>query len=421
MNDDTVYRFEYAVPDRLADFHAEDFVKGCQEYADRIIGKRKKVALSASGGVDSNAAAYILKDVLGDRLHLFFVADGLRRAINGRPESEFTAKIFSGFPNFEVLDTASGTLPWFEGIVDGTLKRDIFRRLYTVASIRHMAGLGADFIADGTIAPDIAMTEQGRQTQHNLKLDYQLPKLEPLAPLYKPHVRQAAIQAGLPREFAMRIPCPGPAQLLRVGGEFSREKLGIAQGATDIVEQGIEKYCSEQWSDPFHYDDATGVRDPFQYLATCLDPGMKVDRVLTDMVKAITGAQIRCSTMDTQGMWIDMSLPKQEKKLYAPIVWIDGPEYDGHELLELYDNTRKETLEKGLNVPRMLYRVFDTGKGGHPVSIKAVTSTDVKIAEPFDIDYGTLEKMGERICNETGAARVGYDISRRPPATIEMF
>jgi len=37
------------------------------------------------------------------------------------------------------------------------------------------------------------------------------------------------------------------------------------------------------------------------------------------------------------------------------------------------------------------------------------------------MDYEAFEGMGKQIHEETGAARVGYDISRRPPATTEMF
>ncbi|OLS30577.1 MAG: GMP synthase [glutamine-hydrolyzing] subunit B, partial [Candidatus Heimdallarchaeota archaeon AB_125] len=146
----------------------------------------------------------------------------------------------SYFSNFRVLGTEGVVVPRFTGIIDGGVKREIFRKLYVLTSNKYLAQINTDWIADGTIAPDIVMTDEKRQMQHNIDLPYCAGKLEPLASLYKPHVRRVARHIGLPEEFAMRIPCPGPAQLLRVGGEFNENKLRIAQMATDVVEQMVE-------------------------------------------------------------------------------------------------------------------------------------------------------------------------------------
>ena len=55
MADLTVYRHDYAMPEELADFDVADYVEGALAWIDGVVGPADKVALSASGGVDSTA------------------------------------------------------------------------------------------------------------------------------------------------------------------------------------------------------------------------------------------------------------------------------------------------------------------------------------------------------------------------------
>ena len=57
---------------------------------------------------------------------------------------------------------------------------------------------------------------------------------------------------------------------------------------------------------------------------------------------------------------------------------------------------------------------------GHPVIIRAVTSEDAMTADWARIPYDVLETMSSRIINEVaGVNRVAYDITSKPPGTIE--
>ncbi|HEX9259685.1 MAG TPA: glutamine-hydrolyzing GMP synthase [Acidimicrobiales bacterium] len=56
----------------------------------------------------------------------------------------------------------------------------------------------------------------------------------------------------------------------------------------------------------------------------------------------------------------------------------------------------------------------------HPVIIRAVTSDDAMTADWARLPYDLLEKMANRIINEVrGINRVAYDITSKPPGTIE--
>jgi GMP synthase (glutamine-hydrolysing) len=56
----------------------------------------------------------------------------------------------------------------------------------------------------------------------------------------------------------------------------------------------------------------------------------------------------------------------------------------------------------------------------HPIIIRAVTSEDAMTADWARLPYDLLERMSSRIINEvSGVNRVAYDITSKPPGTIE--
>jgi GMP synthase (glutamine-hydrolysing) len=57
---------------------------------------------------------------------------------------------------------------------------------------------------------------------------------------------------------------------------------------------------------------------------------------------------------------------------------------------------------------------------GHPIIVRAVTSDDAMTADWARLPYDLLERMSNRIINEVdGINRVAYDITSKPPGTIE--
>ena len=56
----------------------------------------------------------------------------------------------------------------------------------------------------------------------------------------------------------------------------------------------------------------------------------------------------------------------------------------------------------------------------NPVALRAVVSTDAMTADWFKFPYDFLENVSNEIINKVrGVNRVVYDISSKPPATIE--
>jgi GMP synthase (glutamine-hydrolysing) len=101
-------------------------------------------------------------------------------------------------------------------------------------------------------------------------------------------------------------------------------------------------------------------------------------------------------------------------------------------LLQLADAiVREEIAAAGLE--RELWQAFavladirsvgvmgDERTYGHPIIIRAVTSDDAMTADWARLPYDLLETMSNRIINEVaGVNRVAYDITSKPPGTIE--
>ena len=56
----------------------------------------------------------------------------------------------------------------------------------------------------------------------------------------------------------------------------------------------------------------------------------------------------------------------------------------------------------------------------YPIILRAVTSDDAMTADWARIPYDVLERISSRVINEVpGVNRVAYDITSKPPGTIE--
>ncbi|MBT3376039.1 MAG: hypothetical protein HN742_17275 [Lentisphaerae bacterium] len=411
------HRFQYSVPENPADFNAADFVEKAVGWVRDLVKPGEKIALSASGGVDSTVAAFLLDRIVGKDLYTFFIEDGCRRLIDDKPEGEVTRVIFSRL-NFTVLDVKDEILPPLIGLSDGEKKRKTFIGNYRKVSDKYIRELGAAWIADGTIAPDIAETEGGFKSQHNVGWNYSVTKLEPLASLAKPQVRKVGEYLDLPPSFTHRIPCPGPAQIVRTVGEFTEGKLYSSQLASDIIEQEVEKYYTEKHGKPYLYDETTGIRTPFQYFGMALDPDMEPDSALTDMACSILGTNAECFRMASQTTVVPEEGTRPEIPIYKPVSWV---KVDGDIDYDKLNTLSVEAWNK-LQLPRILLElcVNDAPTTRYVVGMRAVESAAAKLACPVRIDQAALFEMGKRIAAHTGAPRVAYDISIKPPATIEF-
>jgi len=223
-----------------------NFVNDQIELVRRQVGDRK-VLLALSGGVDSSVVAALLLKAIGDKLVCVHVNHGLMR----KGESENVVEVFKNQLNANLIykDVTDRFLDKLAGVADPEEKRKIiggeFIRVFEEEA-RKLDGI--DFLAQGTIYPDIV--ESGTKTakmvksHHNvggLPEDLKFELVEPLRQLFKDEVRACGLELGLPYEMVFRQPFPGPGLGVRCLGAITRDRLEAVREADAILREEFQK------------------------------------------------------------------------------------------------------------------------------------------------------------------------------------
>ena len=320
-----------------------------------------RVILGLSGGVDSSVAAVLLNRAIGKNLTCIFVDHGMLR------KNEFRDVMH----DYECLglnvigvDASEKFFSDLAGVTDPEQKRKIIGRDFVeVFNAEAQKIQDAKWLAQGTIYPDriesLNITGKVIKSHHNvggLPEEMHLSLCEPLKWLFKDEVRRVGRQLGMPEHLIIRHPFPGPGLAVRILGDITREKVRILQDADDIYIRGLRDYKVKL-------------------------SGEEARRVLAAGVPA------------------DMKDGEIEVSLYDQI-WQAGTVL--------------------LSTVRSVGVMGDERTYEHPVALRAVTSTDAMTADWAHLPYDFMAKVSNEIINKVrGVNRVCYDISSKPPSTIE--
>ncbi len=321
-------------------------IAGCEKswtpeaFTERAVGAiRKKVGSSKiicalSGGVDSSVTAALVREAVGGSLTCIFVDTGLLRLGEGDEVVNMFANLGVEVVRVNEEESFIGKLG---GVADPEQKRKIIGREFISVFEREARKIeGADFLAQGTLYPDViesanlsgsAVTIKTHHNVGGLPERMNLKLVEPLRDLFKDEVRKVGSHLGIPGNVLNRHPFPGPGLAIRILGEVTPEFLDILRRADAIFIEEIR---------------AAGIYDD---------------------------------------IW-------QAFAVFLPVrtVGVMGDK-------RTYDNV---------------------------IALRAVTSTDGMTADWAKIPPDVLERASTRIINEIeGVGRVVYDISTKPPGTIE--
>ena len=209
----------------------------------------KKVLLALSGGVDSSVVAALLIKAIGRQLVCVHVNHGLMR----KGESEQVIEIFGKEldANLVYVDATDRFLSLLEGVSDPEKKRKIIGGEFIKVFDEEAAKLqGIDFLAQGTIYPDILESikakESGKpvKSHHNvggLPDDMAMELVEPVKLLFKDEVRVVGEALGLPHAMVYRQPFPGPGLGVRCLGAITRDRLHALREADAILREEFDK------------------------------------------------------------------------------------------------------------------------------------------------------------------------------------
>ena len=202
----------------------------------------KKVLLALSGGVDSSVVAALLIKAIGKQLVCVHVNHGLLR--KGEPEQVVRVFRDEMDANLIYVDAVDRFLDKLAGVSDPETKRKIIGKEFIEVFNDEAKKLeGIDFLAQGTIYPDI-LESHGVKAHHNVGglpegMTFEL--VEPVKLLFKDEVRVVGEALGLPHSMVYRQPFPGPGLGVRCLGAITRDRLEALREADAILREEFDK------------------------------------------------------------------------------------------------------------------------------------------------------------------------------------
>jgi len=315
----------------------------------------EEVILGLSGGVDSSVAAALIHKAIGDQLTCVFVDHGLLRLNEG----DMVMDMFARNLGVKVIrvDAVDDFMGKLAGVSDPEQKRKIIGKEFVEVFQAESKKLSAaKWLAQGTIYPDVIESAgKGKKGAHTIKSHHNV--------------------GGLPEDMHLKLLEP-----LRELFKDEVRELGVALG---LPREMVYRH-------PFP-GPGLGVRilgEVKQEYAKLLQ---RADAIFIDELRATLATERdvaagACTEADIGKSWYDLT--SQAFAVFLPVKSV-GVMGDGR----TYENV---------------------------VALRAVVTSDFMTAHWAHLPYELLGKVSNRIINEVrGLNRVVYDVSGKPPATIE--
>ncbi|MGC9135438.1 GMP synthase [Caldivirga sp.] len=356
-----------------------------------------KCAVAAvSGGVDSTTSAVVARLALGDKLIPVLFDTGFMR-LN---ETSEIINNLTGLLPIRLIDVKEEFYRAMINMSDAEEKRLAFRSTFYNVLSRVVKDNDCDWVVQGTIAPDWIETTGGIKTQHNVLAQlgietdkvYGFKLLEPLKDLYKDQVRVLARFLKIPSAVTERQPFPGPGLSIRAVGRLTMEKLEVTRWSTRIVEERLSGLGLSQWFAAVWEDNRTTSEELSKRIKD-LGSGLTVD------VFSIKGTGV-----------------KGDSREYGSVALVRGKLSSWSDVFNLYSR-----LTYGTNVTHVIYELASKGaSGGYFAAIRAVVTDDYMTANVPMLSESLLSSIADELMSNKLINAVGFDVTPKPPATIEF-
>jgi GMP synthase (glutamine-hydrolysing) len=369
-------RFVLNICDAKKDWVMGDYIAEAVAKIKAQVGD-EEVILGLSGGVDSSVAAALIHRAIGNQLTCVFVDHGLLRLNEG----DAVMEMFEGKFGLKVIraDASEMFLSKLAGVSEPEAKRKIIGGLFV----------------------DVFKAEAEK-----LKQKGQLPVIERA---------QSAIKSGV---------IDAPVQ----GVETSRPTRGatfLAQGTIypDVIESGGAKSKK-----------AVTIKSHHNVGGLPAQLGLKLLEPLRDLFKdevrelgvALGLPHAMVYRHPFPGPGLGVRILGEVKKEYADLL----RQADAIFIEELRNFKDEASGKTWYDLTSQAFTVFlpvksvgvmgDGRTYDYVVALRAVVTSDFMTADWAELPYALLKKVSGRIINEVrGINRVTYDVSSKPPATIE--
>ncbi len=352
-----LHRFVLQICGTRPDWVMGDYISEAVEKIRAQVGD-EEVILGLSGGVDSSVAAALIHRAIGDQLTCVFVDHGLLRLNEG----DMVMDMFVGKLHAKVIrvDAEAQFLGHLQGVSEPEAKRKIIGREFVEVFKAQAQLIRAQAAikrgADGGVKKEVKWLAQGTIYPDVIESGGAKNKK---AVVIKSHHNVG----GLPEQLGLKLLEP-----LRELFKDEVRELGEALGLPhDMV-----------YRHPFP-GPGLGVRILGEVKKEYADLLRRADAIFIEELRNFKDAQ-------SGKTWYELT--SQAFAVFLPVKSV-GVMGDG--------------------------RTYD-----YVVALRAVQTSDFMSADWAELPYALLKKVSSRIINEVrGINRVTYDISSKPPATIE--
>ena len=406
-----IQNFVFGVCGAERDWDVSQRVPLVEDQIRRAVGDRN-VFFFVSGGVDSTVAYTLCLQALGpDRVYGIYVDTGLMR----EGETEFVRSMFGrlGAKRFLVEHAEGEFLDALSGLHEPEEKRHAIGEQFVRVQERVLAGEhfldGKWILGQGTIYPDTI--ESGGtakadliKTHHNRVAGIQTlietgRIVEPLTAFYKDEVREIGREIGVPVEFLQRHPFPGPGLAIRclcsrTAGRPEKTNNGWLLPVRSVGVQG----------DSRSYQAALAIeRFPTLEMVQKIAPAMTNSRADVNRVVALCGSRASMADLSVREAAID-------KQRLNTLRQADGI-------------VRAFCLETGFEDEVWQFPVvllpLGTADAPESVVLRPINSVDGMTADVVLMSDELLQPLTQRLLGLPDVAAVFYDLTHKPPGTIE--
>jgi len=400
----------------------DDELQKMEEEIKKSVGDRN-VFILVSGGVDSSVAFTLLNKILGEgRVYGLLIDHGLMRKHEIREIADtFEA---NNMHNLHIEDASSKFLSKLKGICDPEEKRKIIGDTFIEVQQEVAKRLKLDgpnwVLAQGTIYPDTietGCTKHASQikTHHNRvevieKMIKEGKVVEPLKDLYKDEVRKLGELLGLPHDMVWRHPFPGPGLGVRILCSKDPEDLNGIE--TPKVQSSLYTFKILPVKSVGVQGDSRSYKHPLTIF---------LHKPFSDL-RSMHG--------------LATSLPNTHTQINRVLVCTshtDPPEIfhtpthitrDTADLLREADHiVQREMREEGLyediwQFPVVLIPI-GAKEGNRSIVLRPVESQEAMTANAFHLAEKFLVRVTKELTELDGIDMVFYDVTNKPPGTIE--
>lgn len=403
------------------------------DYTEEIIASirkeaaGKKLLLLISGGIDSLVALVLcIKAVGNDNVFSIHVDTGFMRKNESSEVMDFLHELH--FENIKIVDAKEKFFNGLNGITDPEEKRKIIGGLFVDVMHEELAAFhfASDnwMLVQGTIYPDTiesggTKTSSTIKTHHNRvpeieQLIEQGRVIEPLKELYKDEIRKLASSLNLPAHLVQRRPFPGPGLAIRI----------LAWKNGEAIDETYVQDLPEMYRILANADlhgmvlpvKSVGVQGDFRtyrhpivlWTENGNFPGW-------GRLKACTGVLI--NKLQSISRTVYSVVPLTEHLEVRETLLTE----EQVALLQEVDaivHERTVAIADIWQLPVVSLPLYDA-EGKQAFVIRPVCSQDAMTADVYEMDIALLESIVAKIQEKTGAGYVFYDLTTKPPATIE--